>query len=286
MGNNNSDFENSINNDPLLVNLHNNRIHSNAAKEKVARDMLERYTGHKIKDFEKQIILTNFRYYLERFNAITGDAKVTKGVSFQAASSKKYKVTIIEFGVGPAMAALVGELVAVTKPKAVLFLGLCGAVHPSLNIGDFILPIASIRGEGVSGHFLPPQVPALPTFKVQKFVSQILVKRGLDYRTGTIHCTGFRFWEFDPKFKRNLLEERVLAVEMETAGLFISSFVSKVNVGALLLVSDCPMKKGGIKTKKSARAVFQKYTDKHIEVGIEAMKSIQKEGEKIRHYRW
>ncbi|TDJ08715.1 MAG: AMP nucleosidase [Deltaproteobacteria bacterium] len=286
MGNNNSDFENSINNDPLLVNLHNNRIHSNAEKEKVARDMLERYTGHKIKDFEKQIILTNFRYYLERFNAITGDAKVTKGVSFQAASSKKYKVTIIEFGVGPAMAALVGELVAVTKPKAVLFLGLCGAVHPSLNIGDFILPIASIRGEGVSGHFLPPQVPALPTFKVQKFVSQILVKRGLDYRTGTIHCTGFRFWEFDPKFKRNLLEERVLAVEMETAGLFISSFVSKVNVGALLLVSDCPMKKGGIKTKKSARAVFQKYTDKHIEVGIEAMKSIQKEGEKIRHYRW
>lgn len=286
MGNNNSDFENSINNDPLLANLHNNRIHSNAAKEKVARDMLERYTGHKIKDFEKQIILTNFRYYLERFNAITGDAKVTKGVSFQAASSKKYKVTIIEFGVGPAMAALVGELVAVTKPKAVLFLGLCGAVHPSLNIGDFILPIASIRGEGVSGHFLPPQVPALPTFKVQKFVSQILVKRGLDYRTGTIHCTGFRFWEFDPKFKRNLLEERVLAVEMETAGLFISSFVSKVSVGALLLVSDCPMKKGGIKTKKSARAVFQKYTDKHIEVGIEAMKSIQKEGEKIRHYRW
>lgn len=286
MANNDPDIESAINKDPMLVDLHRNRIHSNVEKQKIARDMLERYTGHKIKDFQKQIILTNFHYYVERFNVITGDAKTTKGASFQASSSKKFKVTIIEFGVGPAMAALVGELVACTKPKAVLFLGLCGAVHPSLNIGDFVLPIASIRGEGVSDHFLPPQVPALPTFKVQKFVSQILVKRGLDYRTGTIHCTGFRFWEFDAKFKRNLVEERVLAVEMETAGLFISSFVSKVNVGALLLVSDCPMKKGGIKTRKSARAVFQKYTDIHIEVGIEAMKNIQKEGEKIRHYRW
>ncbi|RLA63230.1 MAG: AMP nucleosidase [Epsilonproteobacteria bacterium] len=286
MANNNLDFEKSVNNDPLLTHLQKNRIHTNVEKQKIARDMLERYTGHKVKDFQKQIILTNFHYYVERFNAITGDAKTTRGASFQASSSKKSKVTIIEFGVGPAMAALVGELVAIIRPKAVLFLGLCGAVHSSLEIGDFILPIAAIRGEGVSGHFLPPQVPALPTFKVQKFVSQILVNKGLDYRTGTIHCTGYRFWEFDAKFKRNLIEERVLAVEMETAGLFISSFVSKVNVGALLLVSDCPMKKGGIKTKRSARAVFQKYTDKHIEVGIEAMRSIQKEGEKIRHYRW
>jgi len=286
MADNNSDFEHAFNNDPLLAHLSKNRIHTNVEKEKIARDMLERYTGHKIKDFQKQIILTNFHYYLERFNAITGDAKATKGASFQASSSKKSKVSIIEFGVGPAMAALVGELVATIKPKAVLFLGLCGAVHPSLEVGDFVLPIASIRGEGVSGHFLPPQVPALPTFKIQKFVSQILVKNGHDYRTGTIHCTGFRFWEFDPKFRRNLIEERVIAVEMETAGLFISSFVSKVNVGALLLVSDNPMKKGGIKTKKSSRVVFQKYTDIHIEIGIEAMRKIQNEGEKIRHYRW
>lgn len=286
MANNEPDFEKFLDTDPVMAYVQKNRIHNNVEKQKIARDMLERYTGHKIKDFQKQIILTNFHYYVDRFNAITGDAKTTKGASFQASSSKKYKVTIIEFGVGPAMAALVGELVACTKPKAVLFLGLCGAVHSSLEIGDFILPIASIRGEGVSDHFLPRQVPALPTFKVQKFVSQILVNKGLDYRTGTIHCTGFRFWEFDPKFRRNLVEERVLAVEMETAGLFISSFVSKVNVGALLLVSDCPMKKGGIKTKKSARAVFKKYTDKHIEIGIEAMTSIQKDGEKIRHYRW
>ena len=272
--------------DDIKQRLRQRRIHGNEDKKKIAIDMLERYTGHSIEDFQKQIILTNFHYYVERFNAILPDANYTQGSAFKASSSKKAKVTIIEFGVGAAMAALIGELLAVVEPKAVLFLGLAGAVHPSLEVGDFVLPIASIRAEGVTGHFLPTQVPALPTFKIQKFVSQILVENGHDYRTGTIHSTDYRFWEFDDQFKLNLLEERVLAVEMETAALFVSCFVSKVNIGALLLISDCPLKESGIKTKKSARAVFRKFTDVHIELGIEAMADIAERGETIRHYQW
>ncbi|MBC7537184.1 MAG: AMP nucleosidase [Bacteriovorax sp.] len=270
----------------LKEKLRARRIHGNEDKKKIARDMLERYTGHDIKDFQKQIILTNFHYYVERFNALLPDSHYTQGSAFKASSSAKAQVTIIEFGVGSAMAALIGELLAVVEPKAVLFLGLAGGVHPSLEVGDFVLPIASIRGEGVTQHFLPEQVPALPTFKVQKFVSQILVEHGLEYRTGTIHSTDYRFWEFDDRFKLNLLEQRVLAVEMETAALFVSCFVSKVNIGALLLISDHPLKRGGIKTKKSAKAVFRKFTDIHIELGIEAMADIAERGEAIRHYQW
>lgn len=270
----------------LKEKLRSRRIHGNEEKRKIARDMLERYTGHNLEDFQKQIILTNFHYYVERFNALLPDSHYTQGSAFKASSSAKAQVTIIEFGVGSAMAALIGELLAVVEPKAVLFLGLAGGVHPSLEVGDFVLPIASIRGEGVTQHFLPEQVPALPTFKVQKFVSQILVEHGLEYRTGTIHSTDYRFWEFDDRFKLNLLEQRVLAVEMETAALFVSCFVSKVNIGALLLISDHPLKRGGIKTKKSAKAVFRKFTDVHIELGIEAMADIAERGEAIRHYQW
>jgi AMP nucleosidase len=262
------------------------RIHGNEEKRQIARDMLERYTGHELKDFQKQIILTNFHYYVERFNVLMPDSQYTQGSAFKASSSPTAQVTIIEFGVGAAMAALIGELLAVVEPKAVLFLGLAGAVHPTLNVGDFVLPIASIRAEGVTQHFLPRQVPALPTFKIQKFVSQILLENGYDYRTGTIHSTDYRFWEFDNEFKLNLLEERVLAVEMETAALFVSCFVSKVNIGALLLISDCPLKEGGIKTKQSAKAVFRKFTDVHIELGIKAMADIAERGEAIRHYQW
>ena len=261
-------------------------VYGNDAKRKIAIDMLERYTGHHVDEFAKQIILTNFPYYIERFKSLLPDAKVTQGSAFTAATSVSANVSIIEFGVGSAVAALVGELLSVVEPKATLFLGLCGSVHNSLEVGDFIMPIAAIRGEGVSQHFLPPQVPALPTFKIQKFVSQILVENGYEYRTGTVHTTDFRFWEFDKRFIDVLISEKVLAVEMETASLFTSCFASKVNIGALLLVSDCPLREGGIKTKESAKEVFRKFTDIHIDLGIKAMATIAERGEAVRHYQW
>lgn|GEM_PF-90163 len=266
--------------------LRSKRVYSNIQKRKIAVDMLERYTGHNIEEFQHQIILTNFHYYTQRFNSLLDDHHYTQGSAFKASSSRKAKVTIVEFGIGSAMAALVMELVAVVEPKAVLFLGMCGAVHKSLKVGDFILPIGAIRAESVSQHFMPPQVPALPTFKVQKFASQILVENGLDYRTGMVHSTDLRFWEFDENFKNKLYEERVIAVEMECAALFITGFASKVSNGAVLLVSDCPLKRGGIKTKRSANSVFKKYTDFHIELGIEIMTDIADQGDAIRHYRW
>jgi len=172
------------------------------------------------------------------------------------------------------------------EPKAVLLLGMCGGLHRSLKVGDFILPTAAIRDEGTSKHFMPPQVPALPTFKIQKFISQIIIEKGLDYRTGVSHTTDYRFWEFDEKFKEQLYQERALVIDMECATLFIAGFTNKVPIGALLLVSDLPLKRGGIKTKKSANAVFRKYTDLHLEMGIKAMSEIADRGEYIRHYKW
>lgn len=262
-----------------------NRIYVNPTKQKIAKDMLERYSGSTLDQFQDQIILTNFDYYLERFDALCGSER-TKGSVMSVVHSKKAKVSLIDFSIGSPMAALVIELVSTRNPKAVLFLGMCGGLHRSLKVGDFIVPTAAIRDEGSSRHFMPPQVPALPTFKVQKFVSQILVDRGVDYRTGVIHTTDYRFWEFDDRFKAQLYEERALAIEMECATLFVAGFASKVPIGALLLVSDLPLTRGGIKTKKSAGKVFRNFTDHHLEIGIDSMSQIAEKGEHIRHYKW
>lgn len=271
---------------PHLQEIRSKRVYANVAKRKIAIDMLERYTGHQITDFQPQIILTNFHYYFDRFQKLLPDCKSTKGSAFAAASSPNAKVTIIEFGIGSAMAVLIMELVAVIEPKAVLFLGMTGGTHSSLKVGDFILPIGAIRADSVSTYFMPIQVPALPTFKIQKFASQVLVEHGLDYRTGVIHTTDLRFWEFDDNFKKTLYEERVIGVDMECAALFTVGFASKVSVGALLLVSDTPLKRGGIKTKKSANKVFKSYADLHIELGIEIMADIAERGDTIRQYKW
>jgi AMP nucleosidase len=263
----------------------NNRIFNNTRKHKIAVDMLERYTGSSISQFRKQIILTNFDYYIERFKMMSGTV-ATKGSAMNAAHSIEKDVSIIDFSIGSPNAALIIELLSVIDATAVLFLGMCGGLHRSLKVGDFILPMAAIRDEGASRHFMPTQVPALPTFKVQKFVSQIIVEKGLDYRTGVVHTTDYRFWEFNDRFKEDLYEEKALAIEMECATLFIGGFASKVPIGALLLVSDLPLKRGGIKTKKSAKKVFRQFTDLHLDIGIKAMSEIAERGEHIRHYRW
>ncbi len=246
--------------------------------------MLERYTGCASSDFQKSIILTNFEYYIDRFEKLA-DGKRTRGSAMTSVHSKRAGVSIVNFSIGSPTAALIIELLS-TIDATVLFLGMCGGLHRSLKKGDFILPTAAIRDEGVSQHFMPRQVPALPTFKVQKFVSQIVVEKGLDYRTGVVHTTDYRFWEFNNKFKADLYHERALAIDMETAALFIAGFASKVPIGALLLVSDLPLKRGGIKTKKSASSVFKSYTDLHLEIGMKAMSQIAERGEHIRHYKW
>jgi|FLYL01.1.fsa_nt_gi AMP nucleosidase len=263
-----------------------NLIYANDEKWQIGREFLERYTGTAPEAFQKQIILTNFSYYLERFRTLCDDVEETQGSAMAVAHSAAAGVSIINFSIGSPVAALIIEVLATADPKAVLFLGICGGLHRSLEVGDFVLPTAAIRDEGASRHFMPPQVPALPTFKIQKFVSQIIVEQGLDYRTGVIHTTDYRFWEFNERFKEQLYEERALAIDMETATLFSVGFASKVPIGALLLVSDLPLRKGGIKTKASARAVFRRFTDLHIEIGLRAMSEIAERGEHIRHYRW
>ncbi len=269
---------------PYLI-PNSNRIYANDKKAKIARDILERYTGSPVERFRKQIILTNFEYYLDRFHTICGDEK-TKGSAMQVVHSDSADVSIVDFSIGSPTAALIIETLSTVDPKAVLLLGMCGGLHRSLKVGDFVLPTAAIRDEGASRHFLPPQVPALPTFKIQKFVSEIIVEKGHDYRTGVVHTTDYRFWEFDDVFKAQLYEERALAIDMETATLFIAGFASKVPIGALLLVSDLPLQRNGIKTKKSAKAVFREFTDLHLEIGIKSMSEIATRGEHIRHYKW
>ncbi len=262
-----------------------NRIYSNRQKLAIARDMLERYTGSAPGQFKKQIILTNFDYYIERFDRLYG-SKYTKGSAMSVVHSDKNDVSIIDFSIGSPTAALIVELLSTVEPRAVLLLGMTGGLHRSLKVGDFVIPTAAIRDEGASKHFMPPQVPALPTFKIQKFVSQKIVENGYDYRTGVVHTTDYRFWEFDQEFKEELRGERALAIDMECATLFVTGFVSKVPIGALLLVSDLPLQKGGIKTKKSAKSVFRNYTDHHLDIGVSAMSEIAEKGEHIRHYKW
>lgn len=253
-------------------------------KADIVQNWLPRYTGTPLSEFGEYILLTNFRDYLchfaERFDVrIRGNRK-----PMQTATANN--ITIINFGIGSPMAATVMDLLAAVHPKAALFLGKCGGLKKKIKVGDLILPIAAIRGDGTSNDYLPPEVPALPSFRLQQAVSAMIRKHEVDYWTGTVYTTNRRVWEHDEKFKEYLTKIRAAGIDMETATLFTVGFINKIPHGALLLVSDNPMIPEGIKTAVSDKKVSIKYVKTHLNIGIDALLELANRGESVKHMRF
>lgn len=251
----------------------------------IAKNWLPRYTGTALEEFGDYLLLTNFHNYVKKFAEQFNCGINGVGRPMQT-STNSNGLTIVNFGIGSANAATIMDLLVAIRPKGVLFLGKCGGLKKSTELGHFILPIAAIRGEGTSDDYLPKEVPAMPSFKLHKFVSDKIVARGLEYRTGVIYTTNRRVWEWDSKFKKYLKALNTIGIDMETATLFIVGLVNEIPRGALLLVSDMPMVAEGVKTEQSDKIVTEKYSDLHLQIGIEAMTDIEEKGEFIKHFRY
>lgn len=253
-------------------------------KKDIVDNWLPRYTGTELNEFGKYILLTNFNNYVEMF-AEKFDVEIKgKGGSMQTATNDD--ITIINFGMGSALAATIMDLLSAINPKAVLFLGKCGGLKKTNKLGDMILPIAAIRGEGTSDDYLPSEVPALPSFRLQRSISHVIKAKGQDYWTGTVYTMNRRVWEHDEEFKEYLRSIRASAIDMETATLFTVGFVNKIPRGALLLVSDNPMIPEGVKTSASDKKVTSKFVDTHLEIGIESLVELRDSGESVKHLRF
>lgn len=253
-------------------------------KSDIVQDWLPRYTGLKEEEFGKYILLVNFKDYLVKF-AEKFNVEI-KGLNSVMPNATAEGITIINFGMGSANAATVMDLLSAITPKAVLLLGKCGGLKKKNQLGDMILPIAAIRGEGTSNDYLPPEVPALPAFNLQKAISTTMRNFEMDYWTGTIYSTNRRVWEHDEKFKEYLRTIRCMGIDMETATIFSVGFFNKIPCGALMLVSDQPMTPEGVKTTLSDRKVTEEYSQVHLEIGIASLKELINKGMTVKHLKF
>lgn len=253
-------------------------------KKEIIENWLPRYTGKKLEDFGAYILLTNFQSYVDKF-AHKFEVPVDGGDK-NMPSATANGITMINFGMGSPNAATIMDLLEALRPKAVLFLGKCGGLKKKNKLGDLILPIAAIRNEGTSNDYMPPEIPALPAFNLQRAVSHILRNEEQDYWTGVIFTTNRRVWEFDTRFKKYLTKTRAIAIDMETATLFTVGFANRIPTGALLLVSDQPMISSGVKTAASDIKVSTEFVDLHIDTGIKALLEIKNNGLSVKHLRF
>jgi AMP nucleosidase len=253
-------------------------------KDDIVKNWLPRYTGQQLADFGQYILLTNFSHYVKLFAEWHNVPVVGLDRPMQCATAGG--ITIINFGMGSATAATVMDLLSAIEPKAVLFLGKCGGLKKKNQIGDLILPIAAIRGEGTSSDYFPPEVPALPAFALQKSVSTTIRDYDSDYWTGTVYTTNRRVWEHDEEFKEYLEKVRAMAIDMETATIFTVGFFNEIPTGALLLVSDQPMIPEGVKTEESDKKVTKDFVERHLRVGIDSLKQMINQGHTVKHLRF
>ncbi len=255
------------------------------SKVDIARNWLPRYTGMPLDRFGDYVLLTNFSNYVVSFAEQFGCTLYGEGRPMQACTNSG-GLSIVNFGIGSPNAAIIMDLLTARQPKGVLFLGKCGGLKRTTEIGHFILPIAAIRGEGTSDDYYPPEVPALPSFKLHKFVSDKISARSLEYRTGVVYTTNRRVWEHDKGFLDKLHNMTAIAIDMETATIFIVGHHNEISRGALLLVSDVPVTPDGIKTEESDAQVTRDWANLHLQIGIEAMTRIDEQGEAIKHFRY
>jgi len=253
-------------------------------KEEIIENWLPRYTGTQLEDFGKYILLTNFNQYVKLFAEMCNEK--VNGLDRAMPNSTSNDISIINFGMGSANAATIMDLLGAIKPMAVLFLGKCGGLKKINQLGDLILPIAAIRGEGTSNDYFPPEVPALPAFNLQKAVSSSIRSHNLGYWTGTIYTTNRRVWEHDDQFKEYLRKIRCMGIDMETATIFSVGFYNQIPTGALLLVSDQPMISSGVKTDVSDRVVNEKFVQKHLEIGIDSLKELISHKLTVKHLKF
>lgn len=247
--------------------------HENLLQEKIAHDTLERYSGSPITDYQPYVLLTNFSRYVHYF-AESRQVPVVEGSAFKVAHSPTEQISIIDFKIGSPAAALVVDLCAFLPIRAGVLLGMCGGLRKHYHVGDYFVPVASIRGEGTSDFYFPQEVPSLANFLVQKIVTNVLDEEKVNYHVGITHTTNKRFWEFDQDFRARLKATRPQSIEMECATLFMAGYSHKLPLGSLLLISDLPLNREGIKTKKSSEFVFQAYTADHVEKGVKIMKAL------------
>ncbi|MBC7694721.1 MAG: AMP nucleosidase [Burkholderiales bacterium] len=253
-------------------------------KAEIVNNWLPRYTGKKLDEFGQYILLTNFGGYVKMFADWNGVE--VEGLDRPMQTATFDGITIINFSMGSAMAATIMDLLTAIEPKAVLFLGKCGGLKKKNQIGDLILPIAAIRGEGTSNDYFPNEVPALPSFNLQKAISYTIRLSGRDYWTGTVYTTNRRVWEHDEAFKEYLRVIRAMAIDMETATIFSVGFHNEIPVGALLLVSDQPMIPEGVKTEESDKKVTTDFVIDHLQIGINSLKELQKAGISVKHLKF
>ncbi len=198
-------------------------------------------TGCTKGDVAEYVILTNYREQVE------AAAKMLRPVNVQVRGDEAamtvtgkyggFEVTIANGGVGVGQNSNIIEELINIGGRVFIQLGATGALQEDVRLGDVIIPVASVRDEGLSDYYAPKQYPAVSDYRIVLALRRAAEELGYRVHTGIIRTTeGFypsqRIAEYVELYSRL----GVLGVEQETSGIFTLCSTRGCYAGASLMV--------------------------------------------------
>jgi len=130
------------------------------------------------------------------------------------------------------------ETLAAWGAETFLFMGWCGAISPSVTIGDLILPTGAVVDEGTSRHYgldIGRQAVTAPALAAK--IREVYAASGIALKEGTVWSTDAIYRETREKVA-HYQRMGVLAVEMEYSALVAAARFRRRDLAGVLAVSD------------------------------------------------
>ncbi len=142
-------------------------------------------------------------------------------------------MTIQSTGMGGPSTAIVLSELAQLGARTVVRAGTCGALHPSLELGQLLVVTDALAADGASRALGAGDRVAAD----RRLADALLAAAGAGGRSGTVVSCDL-FYDNPAGFERGVQADGALAVEMEAATVFALAARRGLRAGCALIVSD------------------------------------------------
>lgn len=147
------------------------------------------------------------------------------------------RIAFLQPGLGaPLVVGSLEEVIALGCRKFITC-GYAGALADSLDTGHVVIPVAAVRDEGTSFHYMPPGREIGPTPRALAAIEAELGQSGFPYVSGKTWTTD-AFYRETPDRVRRRRAEGCITVEMEASAMFALAHFRGVELATILYAGD------------------------------------------------
>lgn len=183
---------------------------------------------------------------------------------------KGRKVSVMASGMGiPSMGIYSYELFNVFGVRNIIRVGTAGGLASDIGLRDVVAGIGSHTDSGYAKQFgVKGTVAPVCSYELLSCAVDVAKELDIELRVGAFYSTDV-FYNADEDVNRKWADLGAVAVEMESAGLYLNAMKYKKRALAICTVSDLPLVDGCPKCSVEERETqFTKMTEIALEVAV------------------